>query len=57
VAGDNLFRDFQVDFSDEQLARLNPADLHHLPFVPRRPQAVNPEASHLARRRLLLALP
>ncbi len=28
VAGDNLFRDFQVDFSDEQLEKLNPADRH-----------------------------
>jgi predicted CXXCH cytochrome family protein len=28
VAGDNLFRDFQVDFSDEAIAKLNPADRH-----------------------------
>jgi hypothetical protein len=28
VAGDNLFRDFQVDFAPEALARLNPADRH-----------------------------
>jgi len=28
VAGDNLFRDFQVDWSEEQLKELNPADRH-----------------------------
>jgi predicted CXXCH cytochrome family protein len=28
VAGDNLFRDFAVDFSNEHLANLNPADRH-----------------------------
>jgi hypothetical protein len=28
VAGDNLFRDFKVDFSPEQIKRLNPADRH-----------------------------
>jgi len=28
VPGDNLFRDFEVDFSDEALAKLNPADRH-----------------------------
>jgi predicted CXXCH cytochrome family protein len=28
VAGDNLFRDFEVDFSDAALAMLNPADAH-----------------------------
>ncbi len=28
VAGDNLFRDFQVDFSDDHLKSLNPADRH-----------------------------
>jgi hypothetical protein len=33
VAGDNLFRDFQVDFSDEQLRQLNPADAHVLENV------------------------
>jgi hypothetical protein len=33
VAGDNLFRDFQVDFSEPQLARLNPADRHILENV------------------------
>jgi hypothetical protein len=30
VAGDDLFRDFQVDFSDEQIGKLNPADAHVL---------------------------
>lgn len=33
VAGDNLFRDFQVDFAAEQIARLNPADRHVLENV------------------------
>jgi hypothetical protein len=33
VAGDNLFRDFQVDFSDTAIARLNPADRHVLENV------------------------
>ena len=33
VAGDNLFRDFAVDFSDEHLASLNPADRHVLENV------------------------
>jgi hypothetical protein len=33
VAGDNLFRDFQVDFSAEAVARLNPADRHVLENV------------------------
>jgi predicted CXXCH cytochrome family protein len=33
VAGDNLFRDFQVDFSDEHLNKLNPADRHVLENV------------------------
>lgn len=28
VAGDNLFRDFEIDFSDEAIAKLNPADRH-----------------------------
>jgi predicted CXXCH cytochrome family protein len=28
VAGDNLFRDFQVDFSDEAIAQLAPLDRH-----------------------------
>jgi hypothetical protein len=28
VAGDNLFRDFQVDFSDAAIARLDPGDRH-----------------------------
>ena len=28
IPGDNLFRDFQTDFSDEALARLHPADRH-----------------------------
>ena len=28
VAGDNLFRDLKVDWSDEHLATLNPADRH-----------------------------
>ena len=28
VAGDNLFRDFQVDLSDQQIRGLNPADAH-----------------------------
>jgi predicted CXXCH cytochrome family protein len=28
VAGDNLFRDFEVDFSDKALAKLNPGDRH-----------------------------
>jgi hypothetical protein len=30
VAGDNLFRDFQVDLSDEAIKKLNPADAHVL---------------------------
>jgi hypothetical protein len=30
VAGDNLFRDFRVDFSSEAIGRLNPADRHVL---------------------------
>ena len=30
VAGDNLFRDFRADFSDEALKTLNPADRHVL---------------------------
>jgi hypothetical protein len=30
VAGDNLFRDFQLDFSDKALSVLNPADRHVL---------------------------
>jgi len=33
VAGDNLFRDFQADFSDEHLQRLNPGDRHVLENV------------------------
>jgi predicted CXXCH cytochrome family protein len=33
VAGDNLFRDFQVDFSPEALAALSPADRHVLENV------------------------
>ena len=33
VAGDNLFRDFQVDLAPETLARLNPADRHVLENV------------------------
>lgn len=33
VTGDNLFRDFAVDFSDAALARLNPADRHVLENV------------------------
>ena len=33
MAGDNLFRDFQVDFSDEALRQLNPADAHVLDNV------------------------
>lgn len=33
VAGDNLFRDFQVDFSDQAIRRLNPADAHVLENV------------------------
>ena len=33
VAGDNLFRDLQVDFSDEALAALNPGDRHILENV------------------------
>jgi hypothetical protein len=33
VAGDNVFRDFQVDFSSEALAPLNPADRHVLENV------------------------
>jgi hypothetical protein len=33
VAGDNLFRDFQVDFSDEAIQRLGPADRHVLENV------------------------
>jgi predicted CXXCH cytochrome family protein len=28
VAGDNLFRDFQADFSARALEKLNPADRH-----------------------------
>ena len=28
VAGDNLLRDFEVDFSDEALAKMNPGDRH-----------------------------
>jgi hypothetical protein len=28
VAGDNLFRDFEIDFSDAALQKLNPADRH-----------------------------
>ncbi len=30
IAGDNLFRDFEVDLSDEAIAGLNPADRHIL---------------------------
>jgi predicted CXXCH cytochrome family protein len=33
VAGDNLFRDFDVDLSDEAIGRLNPADRHVLENV------------------------
>jgi hypothetical protein len=33
VAGDNLFRDFQVDFTDEAIKRLGPADRHVLENV------------------------
>jgi hypothetical protein len=33
VAGDNLFRDFQVDFSHEHVKSLNPADRHILDNV------------------------
>jgi hypothetical protein len=33
VAGDNLFRDFQVDLSDKQIAGLNPGDRHVLENV------------------------
>lgn len=33
VAGDNLFRDFQVDFSADALRELNPADRHVLANV------------------------
>jgi hypothetical protein len=33
VAGDNLFRDFQLDFADEALGKLNPADRHVLENV------------------------
>jgi predicted CXXCH cytochrome family protein len=33
VAGDNLFRDFQVEFSDEAIDKLNPADHHVLANV------------------------
>ncbi len=33
VAGDNLFRDFQVDFAPETIGRLNPADRHVLENV------------------------
>src|SRR5205807_3001829 len=33
VAGDNLFRDFQVNFAAESLAGLNPADRHVLENV------------------------
>ena len=28
VAGDNLFRDFKVDFSDKSIKKLNPIDRH-----------------------------
>ena len=31
VVGDNLFRDFSVDFSDEAIEKLNPADRHISP--------------------------
>jgi hypothetical protein len=33
VAGDNLFRDFQVDWSPEKLKEMNPADAHVLANV------------------------
>lgn len=33
VPGDNLFRDFQVDLSDEAIRKLNPADAHVLENV------------------------
>jgi hypothetical protein len=33
VAGDNLFRDFQVDFSPQRIASANPADRHILENV------------------------
>jgi len=33
IAGDNLFRDFAVDFSDEHLKKLNPGDRHVLENV------------------------
>lgn len=33
VAGDNLFRDLQLDLSDEAMSRLNPADRHVLENV------------------------
>jgi predicted CXXCH cytochrome family protein len=33
VAGDNLFRDFQVDLADEHIRRLNPGDRHVLENV------------------------
>ena len=33
IAGDNLFRDLQVDFSDQALAALNPGDRHVLENV------------------------
>lgn len=33
VAGDNLFRDFQVDLSEEAIKKLNPADAHVLANV------------------------
>jgi len=33
VAGDNLFRDFQVDLSPEKISELNPADRHVLENV------------------------
>lgn len=33
VAGDNLFRDFQVDFSQDKIAKLNPGDRHVLENV------------------------
>ena len=33
VAGDNLFRDFRVNFSQQQMAALNPADRHVLENV------------------------
>ena len=73
VAGDNLFRDFQVDLSDAAIARLDPADSPHpgqrprrglagqgeghLRVVPRRPQAVDQEASCAAPERELPDVP